>query len=110
MAWLLAVCTADLAGFSEWNGAVGPAVGGFISVASTVGVKLVDCTQKAGEDRIRLAATLAGELRGIVTFLESNQVEQSLRGASIIASGGTLPNVQKIPALRDGNRNCLELA
>ena len=101
MIWLLAdSSTASSASREWWNGAIGPAIGGFISLASTVGVTWWTAYRKRKEDRIRLAATLAGELKGIVTFLANNQIEKSLRDASTTASSDIRPNVQKIPALR----------
>jgi hypothetical protein len=80
-----------------WVPLVSVVVGGLISLGSTLGVTFFAEHARRESERKRLAATLAGELEGIVAYLKRHKVEELLEAA---AESRERPNVERIPQLR----------
>jgi hypothetical protein len=92
------ISTASEAQLENWWGPLcAAAVGAVIGMCGSLFAISFTEHVKRDSERKRLAATLAGELEGIVAYLERHKVEELLEDAS---QSNKRPNVKRIPPLR----------
>ena len=80
-----------------WVPLVSALFGGSLSLCGSFGAIFFAERAKRDSERKRLAATLAGELQGILEYLNTQQIEELLNAA---AQSSARPNVERIPPLR----------